>query len=293
MKNYLNLLDSIMTYGQERKGRNGVTKALFAQQLRWDLRQGFPIVTTKKVNFRAVVGELIWFLSGSTNDHDLRRIMDYDDDKPTIWTANEQDPKWHERRQRFGYPNGSLGRMYGEQWRHWRGCRNYVIGTDQLMTSVDQIADLVKNLRIGPNARRFIVTAWNPADLDEMALSACHVMFQCFCGVDNTLSLSMIQRSCDMFLGVPYNISSYGLLLSVLAQIVGRVPAELVITFQDAHIYEAHYEQVRTQLMRTPKPLPRLNMDSSIKEINDFKTIEQVSLDGYDPDPAIKAPMIL
>lgn len=291
MKNYLALLDRIMEFGDTRQGRNAVTRALFAEQLRWDLSLGFPIVTTKEINFRAIAGELLWFLSGSTNDDDLKRIMGYPPEKNTIWSANANDPRWRERAERYGYAPGQLGRIYGQQWRMWRGCKSGEV-PGFAAVFLDQIADVINRIKKDPYDRRLIVTAWNPVDLDEMALPACHVMFQFFCDSKNGLSLSMIQRSCDTFLGVPYNISSYALLLSMVAQVTGRTARDLVITFQDVHIYAQHYGAVLRQLERVPRLLPALQLNPACKQISDF-SIGDISLVGYEPDEPIKAPMIV
>jgi thymidylate synthase len=288
MNNYLSLLENIMRHGCERQGRNAVTKALFAQQLRWDLREGFPIVTTKKVNFRAIVGELLWFISGSTDDNDFKAIMGYPPEKKTIWSANAEDPKWRARANGTrSYPWGSLGRIYGAQWRRWRGAN-----LRDNITYTDQLSDVIERIRLDPYSRYLLVSAWNPADIEEMALPACHVMYQFFCTPDNGLSLSMIQRSCDTFLGVPYNISSYALLLSMVAQVTGRIAKELVIIFQDVHIYQEHYAQVEEQLKREPKSLPTLEMNPECKHISDF-TMKDFQLLDYEPHEAIKAEMIV
>lgn len=290
MKQYLQILDNIQQNGIDREGRNGKTRALFALQFRHNLNDGFPAVTTKQLAFKAVKAELLWFLSGSTNDNDLKELMHTD---KTIWTANAEDPKWKERAKACGMyvAEGSLGRIYGAQWRHWQ-CWNNAI-------ELDQIARLIHMLRTNPTDRRLVITAWRPDELDLMALPPCHSLAtQFFCqpgyceGVTPRLSLHMVQRSCDMFLGVPFNIASYGLLLSMVAQVVGMEPFELVITFNDAHIYHAHFDQVKEQLTRTPGPLPKLVLDHNVKEIDDFK-MEDITLMGYSPQPSIKAEMIV
>lgn len=275
MQNYLNALHDIMFAGEDRVGRNGKTRALFAIQSRWDLREGFPAVTTKELKFRSVVGELLWFLSGSTNDIDLKKIMGYPPEKNTIWSANAKDFEGKKR----ATCTGDLGLIYGHQWRNWNG-------------QLDQIADVIERLRTDPNDRRLIVTAWNPTDIPYMALPACHVMFQLFSHPDGGLSLSMCQRSCDFFLGVPFNIASYALLLHILAQVTGRYARELVITFQDAHIYEEHFPVVVEQLRRQPFKLPTLIMNNAVKEIGDF-TIDDFNLHNYQHHDALKAAMIV
>lgn len=288
MKSYLNLLSRICNDGEDREGRNGKTRALFALQFRHDMRTGFPAITTKELKFRSVVGELLWFLSGSTNDNDLRRIMGYSPDKKTIWSANAEDFKSKGK----SATDGDLGRIYGAQWRNWLGS-TFSYEEDRFkIVIVDQIDKLVTRLRADPFSRYHVVTAWNPSDLNSMALPACHMMFQCFAHVDGGLSLSMIQRSCDFFLGVPFNIASYGLLLSMLAQVTNRYPRELCILFEDAHIYHEHFKAVTTQILRTPHKLPTLKLNSERKELLDF-TMDDITLEHYTHDEAIKAPMIV
>jgi len=284
MTNYLQLLGEIMTYGDERQTRNAVTRALFAKQLTWDLRDGFPVITTKEIKIRSIVGELLWFLSGSTNDNDLRDFSGFPPDKKTIWTANAED---FAKRRLAKYP-GDLGRIYGEQWRYWRGLS--AAGEVLKVVSIDQIADVIHRVKNDPYDRRLIVSAWNPADLPEMALPACHVMFQLFCESDNTISLSMVQRSCDTFLGVPYNITSYALLLSIIAMEVGRFPKKLSILFQDVHIYQEHFEAVEEQLKRMPYALPTLKINK--KPMNEL-TVDDFTLENYNCHPPIKATMIV
>ncbi len=279
MKNYLQLLSDIMIHGEDRQGRNAMTRALFAKQLRFDLRAGFPAVTTKKLAFKFVVGELLWFLSGSTNNNDLKQIMGYAPEKDTIWSANARD---YAAKGKSG-SSGSLGRIYGYQWRSWNEFES---------KSVDQIGRLVENLRKDPFSRYHVVTAWNPSDIPRMALPACHVMFQCFGHADGGLSLSLVMRSCDFFLGIPFNISSYALLLSMLAQVTNRYPRELCILFQDAHIYHEHFDAVKTQLDRTPMKAPTLKLNPDVKDLLDFK-MDDISLLDYHCHEAIKAPMIV
>lgn len=282
MKQYLDLLQRIYTEGEDRPGRNGQTRALFAYQFRHDMRQGFPALTTKELKFRSVVGELIWFLSGSTNDNHLKRIMGYPPEKRTIWSANAED---FEKKGKAAWP-GDLGSIYGEQWRRWSGV------SEQGVVFVDQIENLVSKLRSDPFSRYHLVTAWNPADISHMALPACHVMFQLFAHVDGGLSLSMIQRSCDTVLGIPFNIASYGLLLHMLAQICDRYARELIITFQDVHIYHSHFEAVQAQIVREPYALPNLKINPDRKQIGDF-TIDDFALENYQHHPAIKAKMVV
>lgn len=292
MTQYLEALHEIRYGGVDRKGRNGWTRAQFAKQLRFDMRKGFPAVTTKTLAFKAVVAELLWFLSGSTNDNDLKKLVGKN---KTIWTANAEDPKWVERRSKdLAYEEGSLGKIYGHQWRNWNGTylgdrrvQPRSIGNND---GVDQITRVVDLLRKDPYDRRAVVTAWNPSDLDHMALPPCHMLFQFF-AANGFLSLHMVQRSCDMFLGVPFNIASYALLLSMVAKVVCLEPLELVITLNDAHIYHDHFHAVDEQLQREPRELPKLVI-ANRKDIFDF-VVEDFSLEDYDPLPSIKAEMIL
>ena len=285
MKNYLGLMQKIMTFGEDRQGRNAVTRALFAEQLTWDMRAGFPLVTTKKVPFKSVTGELLWFLSGSTNDNDLKKIMDYPPEKPTIWSANANDPNWIPRRSQ----EGDLGRIYGKQWRSWQGASWLEELQKWTCVQVDQIYTVVERIKKDPFDRRLIVTSWNPADLNKMSLPACHVMFQFYCGADDSLSLSMIQRSCDYFLGVPFNIASYALLTQMVAQQTELEPGDFIWTGGDCHIYDNHLTQVREQLSREPYPFPRLHLRPA-PSLFDY-TFDDVEVLDYRHHPAIKAPV--
>lgn len=312
MKNYLALMKEIMETGADRVGRNGATRSLFARQLRWDLQAGFPAVTTKELKFASVVGELLWFLSGSTDNNDLAKWSGKVAGAKTIWTANASD---YAKKGKATY-EGDLGRIYGQQWRAFRTWREreaspkakpdsytkaiamdyYTTpgpgedGSGQLV-QVDQIAKLVHGLRNDPHSRYHVVTAWNPGDMDAMALPACHMIFQCYV-VDGVLSLHMVQRSCDLFLGVPFNIASYALLTHLLAQVCGLQPGELVITFNDVHIYHTHFEAVEEQLKRVPHELPKLWLHPSRKELDEFNP-EDIQLVDYKHEPAIKAAMVV
>jgi thymidylate synthase len=268
MKNYQELMEKILSQGTDKNGRNGWTRGVFAEQLRFDLSLGFPAVTTKRLAFTAMKCELLWFLMGSRSLSDLRRLTGKDQ---TIW-----DHDTHRWESFYKRNNDDTGKIYGVQWRQWG------------MKGIDQIKNLVQKLRTDKNDRRMIVTAWNPDDLDQMCLPACHVMFQCWVSPANKLSLSMVQRSCDMFLGVPFNIASYALLTHMLAQVCNLEVGELVVTLQDAHIYHKHFEAVETQLKREPRKLPNLWLNPVVKELNDF-TIDDIQLKGYDPHEAIKA----
>ncbi|MEI6420299.1 MAG: thymidylate synthase, partial [bacterium] len=241
MRVYNNVLKDIMENGIDRKGRNAVTRAKFAIQMRFNLEEGFPAVTTKQLAFNAMKSELLWFLEGSGSDERLKEILGKD---RTIWTDNAEAPYWKPKA-KF---SGDLGRVYGVQWRKWQKPDG---------TTVDQIANLINKLKTDPNDRRLVVTAWNPGELDQMALPPCHMIFQFFVA-DGKLSLHMTQRSCDMFLGVPFNIASYALLLAMVAQVVGMKAHECVLTLNDAHIYHEHFDAVKEQLSREPMKLPKL-----------------------------------
>lgn len=294
MKNYLDVLGRIMKEGVDREGRNGATRALFAQQLRFNLMdEGFPAMTTKELAFKSVVGELLWFLEGSGDDNRLKEIMGKD---KTIWTENSESDYWKPKAKFLG----DMGRIYGVQWRRWRKpvfVSGGNIGHEWVpehwkIEEVDQIAELINGLKKDPFGRRHIVSAWNPADLDDMALPPCHMIFQFFAYPNRKLSLHMMQRSCDMFLGVPFNIASYALLLSMVAQVVGMRPYECVLTLNDAHIYHSHFDQVREQLSRKPFSRPVLWLDERIKNIDDFK-MEHIGLADYRHHEAIKAKMVV
>jgi len=275
MKIYNDVLKKIMAEGVNRKGRNGWTRGVFAVQMRFDLEKGFPAVTTKQLAFGLVKSELLWFLEGSSDDNRLKEISGKD---RTIWTDNAEASYWKPKA-RF---SGDLGRIYGVQWRSWQKPNG---------KTVDQIARLIKTLRENPNDRRLVVTAWNPGELDEMALPPCHMIFQFF-AAKGKLSLHMTQRSCDMFLGVPFNIASYALLLSMVAQVVGMKPNECVLTLNDAHIYRTHFKAVKEQLSRKPLCLPKLWLNPNIKELAQF-TMEDIKLENYKHHPPIKAKMIV
>lgn len=266
-----------MDEGVDREGRNGATRALFAIQMRFNMEDGFPAVTTKKLAFKAVKSELLWFLDMKgkerASDEDLKR---FNESERTIWTDNAESDYWKPKVQ---FP-GDLGRVYGIQWRNWKKPDG---------TTVDQIAELVKKLKENPTDRRLIVSAWNPGELDMMALPPCHMLFQCFVA-GGKLSLHMTQRSCDMFLGVPFNIASYSLLLHMLAQVTGLKAHECILTLQDAHIYHDHFDAVKEQLAREPYPLPKLKLNPDVKDIDGF-TMADIELENYQHHPTIKAKM--
>ena len=262
MKQYLDLLREIRDNGVTKTDRTGVgTKSIFGHQMRFNLQDGFPLLTTKKVFLKGIIYELLWFLKGDTN------IKFLTDNNVHIWD------EWADE-------NGDLGYVYGKQWRSWEATDGRVI--DQ----ISQVVDLIKN---HPDSRRILVTAWNPAEIDKMALPPCHCLFQ-FYVADGQLSCQLYQRSADTFLGVPFNIASYALLTMMLAQVCGLEPGEFIHTTGDTHIYLNHLEQVNEQLSREPRPLPKMIINPDVKSIFDFK-YEDFKLEGYDPYPAIKAPV--
>jgi len=259
MKQYLDLLQHVIANGVEKNDRTGTgTISTFGYQMRFNLQDGFPLLTTKKVHLRSIIHELLWFLKGDTN------VKYLNDNKVTIWD------EWADE-------NGNLGPIYGHQWRSW----------DAEEHSIDQIDEIIETLKHNPDSRRMIVSAWNVGKLQEMRLPPCHLLFQ-FYVANGTLSCQLYQRSADVFLGVPFNIASYALLTMMIAQVTGLKPGEFVHTMGDAHIYLNHMEQVKLQLSRDIKPLPRMIINQGIKEINDF-VFDDFQLEGYDPHPPIKA----
>lgn len=273
MKQYLDVLREVYETGDDVETRNGMTRKVFAKQIRFNLSDGFPAVTTKKLAFDAVKSELLWFIEGCGDDRRLRQL---NGTERTIWTANAEAEYWKEKSQ-F---EGDLGRVYGVQWRRW-------LRTDG--REVDQLQDVIDRIKKDPNDRRLIVSAWNPGELDQMALPPCHMIFQFFV-VNGKISIHMYQRSCDMFLGVPFNIASYALLLSMVAQVTGLVPHECILTLGDAHVYHEHFEAVEKQLTRTPHALPTLWLNPEVKDINHFK-MGDIKLMNYTHEGVIKAPM--
>jgi len=259
MKQYLDLIDHVMQHGTLKHDRTGTgTKSIFGYQLRCDLRDGFPLLTTKKVHLKSIIYELLWFLRGDTN---------------VRWLQEHGVRIWNE----WADPDGELGPVYGHQWRSWP---DYNGGT------IDQIAQVVDQIRHNPDSRRLLVSAWNVAEVADMALPPCHTMFQ-FYVANGRLSLQLYQRSADLFLGVPFNIASYSLLLMMVAHVTGLEPGEFIHSFGDAHIYTNHFDQVREQLTRTPRPQPRMVLNPDVKDIFDYK-YEDFTLEGYDPWPTIK-----
>ncbi len=260
MKQYLDLMRTILDEGHYKADRTGTgTYSIFGYQMRFDLQKGFPLLTTKKLHLRSIIYELLWFLRGDTN------IQYLHDHNVTIWD------EWADE-------NGDLGPVYGKQWRSWVAPDGRVI---------DQITNLIEQLKRNPDSRRLIVSAWNPADVDQMALPPCHTMFQ-FYANDGQLSCQLYQRSADVFLGVPFNIASYALLTMMVAQVCGLKVKDFVHTFGDAHIYSNHVEQAKLQLSRDPRPLPQMRINPDVKSIFDFQ-YEDFTLENYDPHPHIKA----
>lgn len=265
MREYHDLLELVLTKGEERTDRTGIgTISIFGAQARFNLRETFPLLTTKKLHLKSIIYELLWFLRGDTN---IRYLNDHG---VTIWDewANE---------------HGNLGRVYGAQWRDWRG-ENGV--------RVDQIDKVIEQIEANPSSRRLIVSAWNAAEVDQMALPPCHVLFQFYVsgGGRRELSCQLYQRSADLFLGVPFNIASYALLTLMVAQVTGLRPGDFVHTFGDLHLYKNHLEQAREQLSRPFRPLPQMQLNPAVKNIHDFQ-FEDFQLVGYDPHPSIKAPI--
>jgi thymidylate synthase len=262
MRQYLDLLRHVLENGSDRSDRTGTgTRSVFGYQMRFDLARGFPVTTTKKLHLKSIIHELLWFLAGDTN------IKYLNDNGVTIWD------EWADE-------NGDLGPVYGKQWRSWPG---------EDGRTIDQISNLLTQIKKNPNSRRLIVTAWNPAEVDHMALPPCHCLFQFYVS-DGCLSCQLYQRSADIFLGVPFNIASYALLTMMVAQVSGLKPGDFVHTLGDAHLYANHFEQAREQLKRTPKPLPTMWIDPGVKDLFAFR-FEHFRLENYVADASIKAPI--
>ena len=262
MQQYLDLLRHIRENGVMKEDRTGTgTQSVFGYQMRFNLQDGFPLLTTKKVHLKSIIHELLWFISGDTNIGYLR------ENGVTIWD------EWADE-------HGNLGPVYGHQWRSW-SCPNG--------KAIDQLSEVINLIQHNPNSRRMLVTAWNPAEVDQMALPPCHCLFQ-FYVANGKLSCQLYQRSADVFLGVPFNIASYALLTMMIAQVCGLEPGEFIHTTGDTHIYKNHFDQVARQLSREPRKLPTMKLNPDVKSIFDFK-YEDFTLEGYDPWPAIKAPV--
>ena len=263
MRSYLDLLDHVLTHGDRKEDRTGTgTLSVFGAQTRFDLADGFPLLTTKKLHTRSIIHELLWFLRGETNVRSLQ------ENGVTIWD------EWADA-------SGDLGPVYGQQWRSWAAPGG---------RSIDQLADLIALLKSSPHSRRLVVSAWNPADVPRMALPPCHCLFQFYVGAGNRLSCQLYQRSADLFLGVPFNIASYALLTHMVAQVTGHLPGEFIHTFGDFHLYLNHVDQARLQLTRAPRPRPRLQLNPAITDLFSFQ-FNDISIENYDPAPAIKAPI--
>ena len=260
MKQYLDLLQHVLDNGTDKSDRTGTgTRSVFGYQMRFNLADGFPVLTTKKLHLKSIIHELLWFLSGDTNIRYLK------ENGVRIWD------EWADE-------NGDLGRVYGAQWRSWRGANG---------ETVDQIANVVRQIRQTPDSRRLIVSAWNPAEVDDMALPPCHALFQ-FYVANGKLSCQLYQRSADIFLGVPFNIASYALLTMMMAQVCGLQAGEFVHTLGDAHLYQNHLEQARLQLTREPRALPKMHINPDVRDIFAFR-FDDFTLSDYDPHPHIKA----
>ncbi len=261
---YLNLLKEVLERGERREDRTGTgTLSVFGHQFRFDLSEGFPLLTTKKLHLRSILHELLWFLKGETNIRYLK------ENKVSIWD------EWADS-------EGNLGPVYGYQWRHW--------GKENQQGETDQITQLIEGIKRNPTSRRHIVSAWNVSDIPRMKLPPCHVLFQFYVHGDSRLSCQLYQRSADIFLGVPFNIASYALLTMMIAQVTGLKPGHFVHTFGDAHLYLNHVEQAKLQLSRTPKPFPKMILNPAITRIEDFK-YEDFKLEEYEPYPSIAAPI--
>ncbi len=262
MRQYHDLMELVLAKGARKTDRTGTgTLSIFGHQMRFDLAEGFPLLTTKKLHLRSIIHELLWFIAGDTN------IKYLNDNGVTIWD------EWADE-------NGDLGPVYGKQWRSWPAADGSVI---------DQLGNVVQMIHRTPDSRRLVVTAWNPAEIEEMALPPCHLLFQ-FYVADGKLSCQLYQRSADIFLGVPFNIASYALLTLMVAQVTGLKPGDFIHTLGDAHLYSNHLDQTREQLQRTPKPLPLMRLNPTVARLEDFRYAD-FELVGYAPDAAIKAPV--
>lgn len=298
MKQYHDLLQDILNNGEIKDDRTGTgTYSVFGRHLRFDLRRGFPAITTKKLAWKAVVGELLWFIEGSSDERRLAEITHgTKEDVVTIWTPNALAPYWKDKAE-F---EGDLGRIYGVQWRNWRThtpINEPDIDDDYgklwfhpIYKNIDQLSVLIEGLKKDPNSRRHILTAWNPGELDQMALPPCHILSQFYVNKNNELSCHMYQRSVDVYLGLPFNIASYALLTHLIAQICKLKVGELIISTGDTHIYKNHLEQVNEQLTRKEYPLPTLYVNPDIDDINKF-TVNDIKLENYVSHGQLKASM--
>jgi thymidylate synthase len=261
-RQYLDLLVEVLKRGVPKTDRTGIgTRSVFGRQLRFALSEGYPLLTTKKLHLKSIIYELLWFLRGDTN---------------VKWLQQHGVTIWDE----WAREDGSLGPVYGHQWRHWRTPEG---------GEIDQIARVIESIRKTPDSRRHIVSAWNPGDVEKMALPPCHALFQFYVAEDR-LSCQMYQRSADLFLGVPFNIASYALLTLMVAHVTNLHPGDFVLTLGDAHLYTNHLDKATDQVSRAPRPLPRMHLNAAVRELDDFR-YEDFTLEGYDPHPAIKAPI--
>ena len=285
---YLDALKNILENGEDRPDRTGTgTRSIFGLQMRFDLGEGFPAITTKKLAWRAVVSELLWFIEGSGDENRLKEILHGErySDKKTIWSDNAQANYWVSKRLQR-HP-GDLGRIYGVQWRRWR--KPLIRVNKVVLQNHDQLLELISGIKDDPYSRRHIISAWNPGELEMMALPPCHMMAQFYVS-NGKLSCQMYQRSADMFLGIPFNIASYALFTHMIAQVCNLEVGDLIITIGDAHIYNNHFDQVKEQIKREPLPLPALKLNTEISVITEFE-MEDIALEGYESHEAIKAPM--
>ncbi len=282
MRAYLELLQDVLDNGVDKSDRTGTgTRSVFGRQLRFNLDEGFPLLTTKKLHLKSILHELLWFVAGDTNSHTLK------EKGVSIWD------EWADE-------DGELGPVYGAQWRRWRAAPPRDAGSDHLgqpggpgqsnePIEIDQLADLVEQIRTTPHSRRLILSAWNVGEIEAMKLPPCHLLYQ-FNVQGNRLHCAMTMRSCDVFLGLPFNIASYALLTMMMAQVTDLVPGDLILSLGDTHVYQNHFDQARTQLARTPRTLPKMHLNPAVKSLFDFK-FEDFRLEGYDPQPGIKAPI--
>ena len=285
---YLNALKDILENGEDRPDRTGTgTRSIFGLQMRFDLTEGFPAVTTKKLAWRACVSELLWFIEGSGDELRLREILhgDRNSQKTTIWTDNALAPYWTAKKLKRSI--GDLGRIYGVQWRRWR--KPLIRINKVVLQNHDQLIDLIAGIKEDPYSRRHILTAWNPGELELMALPPCHILSQ-FWVNNGKLSCHMYQRSADMFLGIPFNIASYALFTHMIAQVCNLEVGDLIISVGDAHIYKNHFDQVQEQLSRKPFPAPTLVLNPDVSVIMNFE-MEDIKLENYQSHEAISAPM--
>ncbi|MFK7896184.1 MAG: thymidylate synthase [Myxococcota bacterium] len=270
MQAYLDLLQDVIDHGVDKSDRTGTgTRSVFGRQLRFNLEDGFPLLTTKKLHVKSIIHELLWFVAGDTNAHSLK------EKGVSIWD------EWADE-------DGELGPVYGAQWRRWRAAPPRDAESNDPI-EIDQLADLIEQIRTNPNSRRLLLSAWNVGEIDAMKLPPCHLLYQ-FNVQGDRLHCAMTMRSCDVFLGLPFNVASYALLTMMMAQVTDLKPGELILSLGDTHVYQNHFEQARTQLAREPGPLPKMHLNPAVKSLFDFK-YEDFRLEGYEAQPGIKAPI--